>query len=94
MVYGIDVDEELTKTLVNSGFWKPGVLIEFSDQLWILIGYTAWGWLDSYDDEKLFYEAILVHIGSGITTSFPLLKLENEAKCIKTISKKEGDSDK
>ncbi len=72
MEYGIEVDELVTIEMIQKGHWLPGTLLEIGGQVFMVIGYNYWGWVQDCDDENIYYDVVLYHIGSGWDTAFPL----------------------
>ena len=72
MEYGIEVDELVTIEMIQKGHWLPGALLDLAGQIFMVVGYNYWGWVDDCDDENLYYDIVLYHIGTGWHTDFPL----------------------
>ena len=72
MDYGIESDELITIEMIQKGHWIPGTLLSVTGQVFMVIGYNYWGWVDDCDDENLCYDVVLYHIGTGWHTAFPL----------------------
>ena len=69
---GTEVDEIVTIDLIQKGHWLPGTLIDITGQLFLVLGYAYWGWVDGCEDEDLYYDVVLHHIETGWQTTFPL----------------------
>ena len=80
MEYGIEVDELVTIEMIQKGHWLPGTLLEIADQIFMVIGYNYWGWVEYCDDENLYYDVVLYHIGTEWHTAFPLATIITYAK--------------
>ena len=72
MDYGIESDELVTIEMVQKGHWLPGAILEVAGQLFVVLGYTYWGWVDDSEDENNSYDVILYHITTEWHTNFPL----------------------
>tara|TARA_R110000824_G_scaffold555_4_gene3578 strand:- start:1761 stop:2024 length:264 start_codon:yes stop_codon:yes gene_type:complete len=72
MEYGIEVDELVTIEMIQKGHWLPGVLLEVAGQIFMVMGYTYWGWVADCESTDLHYDVILYHINTGWHTNFPL----------------------
>ena len=83
MADGTEVDEKVTEQLVEQGYWPPGTLISLDRQVFVIIGYSFWGWLHDCDDSEVFYDVTLHHVGTGIVSCFPLLKIVQKAEIYK-----------
>ena len=78
-IYGVEIDEEVTKRLVSEGYWSVGALLELDGHLFMVVGYNFWGWLQDCEDATIFYDIVLYHIGTGFKSSFPLKKVLDSA---------------
>ena len=83
MANGIEVDDEITAKLVCEGYWPPGTLVLLEGQVFIILGYSFWGWIHDCDESEVFYDAILHHVATGIVSSFPLMKVTQTGKLAK-----------
>ena len=72
MEYGTEVDELVTIEMIQKGHWLPGTILEVAGQIFMVLGYNYWGWVDDCDDENLYYDVVLYHIGTEWDTAFPL----------------------
>ena len=72
MDYGIEPEEIVTIEMVQKGHWIPGTLLDVTGQVFMVMGYTYWGWVHDCEDENLYYDVVLYHVGTGWQTSFPL----------------------
>ena len=72
MEYGTEVDELVTIEMIQKGHWLPGSIIDLADQLFVVLGYNYWGWIDDCEDENLYYDVVLYHINTGWSTNFPV----------------------
>ena len=80
MANGIEIDAEITTKLVSEGYWPPGTLVSLEEQVFIILGYSFWGWIHDCDESEVFYDAILHHVATGIVSSFPLMKVTQTGK--------------
>ena len=83
MADGTEVDERVTEELVEQGYWPPGTLILLDKQVFVIIGYSFWGWIHDCDDSEVFYDVTLHHVGTSIVSCFPLLKIVQKAEIYK-----------
>jgi len=78
MECGIEIDPILTEDLELLGFPSTGTLVNYENQMFHIMGYNCWCWdfvLDLKHDPREFYDVILYHIGTGICSSFPYMKV-------------------
>ena len=80
MANGSEIDAEITTKLVSEGYWPPGTLVSLEEQVFIILGYSFWGWIHDCDESEVFYDAILHHVATGIVSSFPLMKVTQTRK--------------
>ena len=83
MANGIEVDDEITARLVSEGYWPPGTLLSLEHQVFIILGYSFWGWIHDCGDSEVFYDVALHHVATAIVSQFPLIKITQAAKIIK-----------
>ena len=86
MEYGTDIDPVLTKQLENLGFPSRGTLIEYGEQMFHIMGYCCFLWeacTDVDKDPRDFYDVILYHIGTGVSSAFPYKKVFSKAIIVK-----------
>ena len=84
MEYGIEVDELVTIDMIQKGHWLPGTLLAVAEQIFMVMGYTYWGWVDGCDNETVYYDVILYHVGTGWHTNFPLATIVKYSKIMET----------
>ena len=85
MECGTEIDRELTSALVELGFPPIGTLVNYEGQMFHVMGYSCWVLdvtVDPICDPREYYEIVLYHIGTGICTPFPYLKVEQLAKIL------------
>lgn len=73
--YDLSIDDEVTLRLISEGHWEPGTLLLVDSHIFMVIGYSFWGWLKDCDDSSVFYDIILYHVTTGIMSCFPLKKI-------------------
>ena len=83
MANGIEIDEEITRKLVSDGYGPRGTLVSMEGQVFIILGYSFWGWIHDCNESEVFYDTILHHVATGIVSSFPLMKITQTAKIVK-----------
>ena len=82
MANGTEVDDEITAKLVTEGYWPPGALLSLEGQVFVILGYSFWGWIHDCGDSEVFYDVSLHHVATGIVSLFPLMKVTQAAKII------------
>ena len=85
MECGTEIDSKLTEELENLGFPVRGTLIQYGDQMFHVMGYSCWGWDTSVDvknDPREFYDVLLYHVGTGVCSSFPYMKIFESATVV------------
>ena len=82
MVYGIEFNLELTKELERKGELKRGLLLNWGGSMWVVIGYTSYGWVDELGSCYIDYQIILMHIKSGISGDFPYQRIKSQAEVL------------
>ena len=82
MVYGTEIDETVTKHMVEEGYYPPGTLLSMEGQVFMVLGYNFWGGLHDCADSDVFYDIMLHHVGTGFVSSFPLLMVSELATVI------------
>ena len=83
MANGIEIDDQITLKLVSEGYSPPGTLVCLEEQVFIILGYSFWGWIHDCDESEVFYDAILHHVATGIVSSFPLMKVTQAGRTTK-----------
>ena len=68
--------------MVEEGHYPPGTLLSMEGQVFMILGYNFWGWLHDCSDSDVFYDIMLHHVGTGIVSSFPLVKVSEIAEVI------------
>ncbi len=82
MECGTDIDIGLTTQLEDQGYPLRGTLIQYGDQMFHVMGYCCWCWdfvYDLKDDPREFYDVVLYHIGTGVCSNFPYMKVFESA---------------
>tara|TARA_Y100000592_G_scaffold84776_1_gene136071 strand:- start:1045 stop:1314 length:270 start_codon:yes stop_codon:yes gene_type:complete len=82
MEYGIEVDELVTIEMIQKGHWLPGTLLDLTGQMFMVIGYNYWGWIEDCDDENVYYDVVLYHIETGWYIDFPLATVLSYSKVL------------
>ena len=82
MEYGIEVDELVTIEMIQKGHWLPGTLLDLAGQIFMVIGYNYWGWIEDCDDETVYYDVVLYHIETGWDIDFPLTTIISYSKVL------------
>ena len=80
MEFGIEIDLIVTLQMELKGKWKRGSLLKWQNELWVVLGYEFWGWDDDCGDEDVFYNIVLMHIASGLSSCFPLVNVSAGAE--------------
>jgi hypothetical protein len=82
MDYGIEVDELVTIEMIQKGHWLPGTLLDLAGQIFMVIGYNYWGWIEDCDDENVYYDVVLYHVETGWHIDFPLATVVSYSKVL------------